>query len=668
VSFLSKIFASTFKKIGSFLNTILSKEEHHTDKYTVKMLQNARGRTYPKLKQILHCKKILNKKEIKIMKSSLIVLSIGCFLLLFGIMQNHRENVPDFGGVYTEAVVGFPLRINPIIPDSEVDRDIASLIYTGLMQYGDEQKLELDLAESYEISEDNKTYTFKLRKDVLWHDGEPFTAYDVAYTFELIQNERVNSAFYVTFQGIQIDVVDEHTLSFVLQEPFVPFLSTLTVGILPEHIWGNVDQDRIHLAQSNIRGIGTGQYKYTKLKKNDGGILLNYTITRNENFYGKKPFIDEFVFKFFAEYEDAIQHIREKKVDALHFVPHEFRDKVERKHIVLHDLQLPQYTALFFNFKNDLLAESDIRDALSNAIDKKRIMHGAIGDEGKIIASPILPGFPGYDDTLKIQDYSLDKANELLDEDYSRISSDDYRKKLEESRFEEWEQLYEEEHPEPEEVDVTSTVKYTEEKVQAQEQAKIDIVAALDIELSEGQTFYRQDDDENVLSLRLVTADTEEYRKASEIIAGLWQDIGINIDIQYIPIKTIARETIKKRNYDVLLYGMILGSDPDQYPFWHSSQVSTPGLNLSGYDSADVDKILDAIRTESDIDKITEQYKQLQTELLEDKPALFLYTPTYTYATVDTVQGFRFERIFNPSDRFLHVDEWYIKTKGKWKL
>jgi peptide/nickel transport system substrate-binding protein len=164
-----------------------------------------------------------------------------------------------------------------------------------------------------------------------------------------------------------------------------------------------------------------------------------------------------------------------------------------------------------------------------------------------------------------------------------------------------------------------------------------------------------------------VTADTQEYRKAAEIIAGYWQEIGVKTSIEYVPVKDMARSALKDRSYDVLLYGFILGSDPDQFAFWHSSQVTYPGLNLAQYSNRDVDALLSQARETTDENKVAELYGKIQEKILADRPAIFLYSPTYTYATLDKVKGIDLSRISVPADRFADITEWYLKTRGQWK-
>lgn len=135
-----------------------------------------------------------------------------------------------------------------------------------------------------------------------------------------------------------------------------------------------------------------------------------------------------------------------------------------------------------------------------------------------------------------------------------------------------------------------------------------------------------------------------------------------------MPPKDIPRQLLKDRAYDVLLYGLIIGSDPDQYPFWHSSQINFPGLNLSRYTNRTVDDLLVKARVATDISTLSSLYGKIQDQIISDRPTIFLYTPTYTYATNDSMYGIVDTSVYQPADRFNLAASWYIKTKGQWKV
>jgi ABC-type transport system substrate-binding protein len=668
--FLKSEVEKLYKKIKA--KNIKPFVSHGHDLRLIKKIQN---RKIPNLHQLSQLKHILSESEFKVLRVSalLLILSIGWFGIEF--VFAHRIQVPDFGGRYVEAVVGSPQFVNPIFASTnDVDMDIVSLVFSGLMRYDEKNRIVKDLAANYEISEDKKVYTFELKQDVVWHDEEPFTARDVLFTFDSIQNVLVGSPLSISFQGVKVSALDDYTVRFELQEPFAPFLSSLTVGVLPEHIWFNVEPEQMRLAQTNIQPVGTGPFMFDKLSKDDTGHIFTYELLRFEKFYNETAFLEEFVFKFFPEYENdtgAVQALRSQKVTGLNFVPKHLYDKVERKHIILHTIQLPQYSALFFNqSKNANLKDKDVRKALVMATDKDRILREALKGEGQTIHGPILPGFPGFDPEIEKLKFSLESANKILDSDWTRVSAEEYRDSRKEILLKEWE----ENNPETTTTTASSTedvADLVEEEISTttpRQQAEEVIEKQLDEELSGAQTFYRKDDDGNILEINLVTAETDEHRHAAELIAGFWQEIGVKTNIRPVPPREILRDVLKNRDYDVLLYGVIVGNDPDQYPFWHSSQIDYPGLNLARYVNRNVDTFLEDIREETDEEKSIELYRKFQELILAERPAMFLYIPTYTYAATDDVRGIDVVRISHPSDRFSDVTTWYMDTKGKWSF
>jgi len=654
-SFISSLASKVRRSRSKKSKPLLSK------RHDLKLLKKVSGKKMPAFRQLRYVRKVLTRQEFFILRGATVILIAAIVWSGIEVTGAYRMEVPAVGGAYVEAVVGSPKLVNPLFANvNDVDRDLVRLVYSGLMYYDENLQLMPDLAESYTISEDKKTYTFSLRQDVVWHDGEPFTAHDVAFTFEAIQDPDVGSPLQVSFQGIHVQVIDDYTVSFVLADQFQPFLSSLTLGILPEHIWINIPYEQIKLAKTNLQPVGTGPYTFHKLAKDDTGFVFRYELSRNESYYRNPPYIQEFVFQFFGDYGTdlgAIQALRQQKVDGLHFVPADLKDSVTRKHIQIHTLQLPQYTALFFNQKKQpYLADVDVRNALAYALDKERILRESLEEGGRVIYSPVLPGFPGFSEEIEKTPYSVEQANELLDKKWKRVSSDAYAEKQRERlRLELADQF-----------PMASSTEENTTSMNAELESTID--ARLALELNEAQLFYRQNEDGDVLQLNLVTADVTEYRQAAGLIAGFWQELGIKTNIRFISPKEIPREVLRERNYDVLLYGFIIGSDPDQYPFWHSSQVDFPGLNLSQYVNRSVDELLVKARETDNQEELAKVYTEFQEKIFKDRPAIFLHTPTYRYATSDKIKGIHVERIFHPSDRFANVTQWYIKTKGEWNF
>lgn len=667
--FNSLIVFSEFKE--RLLNRLRIKREAkplvstHDD---LALIRKVKGKKMPGLSQIGHIKKILSSQEKRIISLCVLVMVIGFGLFGFDLFKKNTVNVPTVGGRYTEAIIGSPQLVNPIFAAiNDVDMDLVSLIFSGLMKYDKDQKLNPDLAESFEISEDKKTYTFHLRHDVVWHDGSPFTAKDVVFTFQTIQDPAVGSPLYVTFKDVVVEASDDYTVKFALNEPFASFTSTLTVGIIPESVWFDILPDRIRLHKQNLQPVGTGSFMFKKLVKDEAGYIKSYELERFDKYYNKPSLIKEFVLKFFAEYEGsdgALQALRGQRVDGLSFIPHDMRNKVERKYIDLHTLQLPQYTALFFNQQgNAILKENKVRTALAQAIDKERILREVLKNEGQIIDGPILPGFPGYSPEIAKTEHSVDKANEALDKIYPRVLAKDYVDVRRAAIMKEIGYTTSTEAITP--TETASSTESNESTSTAREFAEQQIEERLKAEINDAQVFYRKNDKGEFLELNLVTANTKEYMEEAEFIAGFWQEIGIKTNVDLVEPKEFSRNVLKDRKYDVLLYGVVVGSDPDQYPLWHSSQTAYPGLNFAQYINRNVDALIEKARKTDDIDEQTDSYKKFQEIILNEHPAVFLYMPTYTYATTNIVKGVDIVRIFHPSDRFANVTDWYIKTKTK---
>lgn len=662
-------------------------------------MRRVHGRRFPRISQFRHIRELLTPRELRVFRASVLVFLVGIGLLGWEVSAKFRVLEPAVGGQYVEAVVGEPQLMNPLFASiNDADMDIVRLVYSGLMRYDHKQRLVPDLAVGYTLSEDQKTYRFELRKDVVWHDGETFDANDVVYTVETIQNTTVSSPLLLAFQGVEVTAPDEHTVQFVLKEPFPLFISSLTTGILPEHVWSEVAPGQMRLSAKNLRPVGTGPFKFKKLIREQTGQIVRVELERFESYYRQAPYITDFVFQYYFQYANPsdgtggpLQELREQKLDGVHFVPYNLRERVARKHITLYTLQLPQYTALFFNQKQQpILANKELREALAVALDKERIVRESLQNEGQVLYSPILPGFPGYNPEITKTPYSIDQANEALDKKWKRITAEEYRAKRREQLISEWKAVQPVPTPPPTtttstpETAATSTegvvtttepatpeptapaVELTPEGIPLDVAASID--ARLDSELNEAQTFYRVDDKGNVIELSLVTSRTAEYTHTAELVAGQWQDIGIKTVLTFIDPKDVSREVLRKRNYDVLLYGMIVGENPDQYPFWHSSQIEFPGLNLAQYVNRNADELLQKARESANPDEQANLYRQFEALLLADIPAVFLYAPTYTYAMSDDVHGFDVTRIAHPADRLNNVIHWYVKKKYSWKF
>jgi peptide/nickel transport system substrate-binding protein len=365
-----------------------------------------------------------------------------------------------------------------------------------LLKYDEQGALQLDLAKELQISANEKEYIFTLRDNVLWHDGEPFTADDIIFTIANIQDTDWQSSYRLAFTNIKVEKLEDYKVKFTLSEPSANFLSSLTVGILPEHLWLSVPSSNATLVELNKKPIGTGPFQFASLTKDKNGNIRTMVLERNESYYDQIPYLKTLTFKFYGDYETGVQALKNDNVDGLNLLPREYWEELEKNHsLTFHQLSLPQYVAVFFNTKkNDLLKDKALRQGLTYAVDYNKILNEALNEEGQLISGPILPGYLGYTEDLTKYDYNVALANELLDK--------------------------------------TGWLK------------------------QDGATYRTKNGTE--LTVNLTTVANTEYQAVAEIIKSNWETIGVKTNLEIIPKDKIKSDIIEPRNYETLLFGQII--------------------------------------------------------------------------------------------------------------
>ncbi|MFH1661756.1 MAG: peptide ABC transporter substrate-binding protein [Candidatus Falkowbacteria bacterium] len=594
----------------------------------------------PSFGQLKYIKKFLSPKELLLMRASIFIIIASIVFSGIGFYFNNLKVVPNTGGEYIEGLIGSPKYINPLYSSiSDVDSDISSLIFSSLFKRGKYGELVKDLVEEYEINADSKIFTFKIKKNVEWHNGGKLTVDDILFTFNMIKDKQYQSTLRPSFIGVELEKVDESTIKFILIEPYAAFLDLLTFGILPQELWQEIPADTASLAGFNLKPAGSGPYKFKSLVKDEKtGIVRFYNLIINENYYGEKPFIEKITFKFFPSFEEVAVALNDGTIDGVSYLPRNIRDGLAAKDSLnFHSLNLPQLSAIFFNEKNNTaIKDKKVRQALLFAIDKNKIVEDILGGEARIINGPILPDSFAYNPESKKYEYNIEESAKLLDASGWKI------KELTED-------------------DITEAKKNILLNEENEEQDADDIKKA-EVKVNIGAGEWRAKGDE-FLNIKLVAVNNEESEQIAEIIKNSWQALNINVIVELIQASEIQAYSIKSRNFDALLYSEIIGADPDPYAFWHSTQIGENGLNITDYSNKDVDILLEEARLTSDIETRKEKYYKFQEIISEDVPAIFMYSPTYTYIQPKSIKGFGVKNILIPRDRFSNIAEWYIKTK-----
>lgn len=515
--------------------------------------------------------------------------------------------IPRSGGNYSEALAGEPQFINPIlISTNDVDRDLSVLIYSGLMKYDVESNLAPDLAEKYEVSEDGLTYVFYLKKDVKWHDGEPFNADDVLFTVNAILNPDYGSPLRLSWQGISAEKRDDYIVAFKLPKPHFQFLDKTTLGILPRHIWSAVDPKNINLADANLKPIGTGPFVFNKFAKDKLGNIISFSLNTNENYYNGKPYIATVELYFYEDENAALDAYKNGETLGLSYVSPKNRDLAETYNTEIHKLKIPKYFSVFFNqSRNKALADKNVRAALLYAADKKEIISAIFKNNAVPVDSPVLPWLSAYNDNVKKYEFSKETAVKILEDNgWKDKNNDGIREKT-----------------------------------------------------------VGTDKEPTNLEITLTTSDFADHVQAGEILKKQWGAIGAKVNLENYVIDELKQKIIKQRKYDALLFGEVLSQNPDPYVFWHSSQKKDPGLNLSAYDDKTADQLLETARQAKNSGENGAALKKFQEIIMDDAPALFLYSPDYLYAVSKKVKNISVQNINVPSRRFSGIEKWYIETQ-----
>jgi len=604
------LLKKTLKKISAFFdrqNAMLRrfKKQNYFDRRLVASLFRQKKLT---LRHFKYLPRFLNKKEKHLAKISLAVAIVCLFLLSGNLLLFFTKTIPQAGGEYVEAVIGSPRFINPILSQTNsVDGDLSRLVFSSLMFYDKDHKLAGDLAESYEISDDQLVYTFHLRQDVKWHDGEAFNADDVVFTFSSIQDSEFKSPLGRRFRNVVCEKIDDFTVKFTLKESFAPFITMLTFGILPEHLWYNIPPANADLNELNKKPIGTGAWMVDSFKKDKNGSIKSYVLVPNKNFYGTKPYLKKLIFKFYGDNLSALEAVKSKNADGLSYLPRDLRDELKKhKNIVYQELEQPQYAGIFFNQKRNSLLQADyIRQALALAINKEKIVSQVFSGDAKLLDVPILPGISNNPEVTKYS-YNPEEAVSLLEKNgWSLVS--------------------------------TTT--------------------------DEGLTQQFRTKKDYSLEITLTTADQPQYVEVAQIIKSNWEQIGFKVNLNIVDKTKIVADNIASRKYEALLFSQNMSSDPDPFAFWHSSQNEYPGANLAVFTNKQVDQLLEDGRKNIDVEKRTKNYWEFQKILAKELPVIFLYSSTYTYAQDKSIKGFDVSQISFYYDRFANINEWYIKTK-----
>ena len=589
---------------------------------------------FPKKNDLTNALDSFSKKEFYIFVSILIVASISMFIILNKVNNKFLVAVPVNGGSINEGIIGMPTLVNPVLAISDADKDMTSLVYSGLMRRDSEGNFIPDLAETYTVSADGLSYTFTLKKNATFQDGQKVTADDVIFTIEKIKNPIIKSPKKTSWDGVDVEKVDDSTIIFKLKQPYISFLDNTTIGILPSHIWKNVEDSGWSISPFNIKAIGSGPYQIESVVKNKDGIPEKYTLKRFNNFLLGTPHIKNIYITSYANEKEVISALSNGSIDQASGISPKNASDLKNSSYEIQTASTPRIFGIFYNNENNkIFADPNVVKALDYALDKQEIVKEVLYGYGTVVENPIPETIlKSNTDTTELNNQdmsdSIQKANDLLEKSGWTLKEDGTRSK-----------------------GGTTIVTKTKKVGKKIVTEKVKVTSPT-----------------TPLEFSLTTGDTPELRASTLLIKTQLARIGVVVNTEKVYEMGPLNQIIKNRDYEALFFGQIINHESDLYSFWHSSQRKAPGLNISMYSNTKVDKALeDAQKTMNKNDRES-KYKILIEEFRKDLPALLIYSPKYLYATGNKLNNLNINTLINPSDRFATIYKWYADTDHVWKI
>lgn len=510
---------------------------------------------------------------------------------------------PISGGIYTEALIGDFMRLNPFLDIyNPPDNSVGQLLFNGLIRFDSRGIAQADLTESWGVSRDGTVYNFSLRTDVYWHDGEAFDAADVLFTIGLLQSQNGLIPEHLRNFWTEVEVVaqSDSQLQFLLPEPFAPFLDYLTFGILPEHILGGIDFDEMIDHPYNLAPVGTGPFRFQRLLVEDDEIV-GVVLEAFNAYFLDRPYLDEFIFRYYSTPDEALAAYRSGEVEGLGDVPTSILNEVLAEDgLAIYTARQPLLTMIYLNLDNPqvgFLQNPDFRRALMTSLNRNLMIERAFQGQAIPANGPILPSTWAYYADLETVSFDPVQAKALFES--TGVTFDD-----------------------------------------------------------ENEIFLSESD--LPIALTLLHPATPEHAIIAELIQSDWEALGIDVTLESKPYEDVLKD-LESRSYETALVDINLtrSPDPDPYPFWGQAQI-TSGQNYAEWDNRSASEFLEQARMTVDLGERERLYRNFQVLFMRELPSLPLFYPAYTYAISNDINGIRFGPIFEPADRFTNVHSWYI--------
>jgi peptide/nickel transport system substrate-binding protein len=536
---------------------------------------------------------------------------VGCMVAAVGLQltwfqQSYLVKAADPGGTYAEASLGPIDTLNPLYAASSAEVAASHLLFSSLYTYDKSGHLSGDLAEDIQVDPNGTLYTVKLRSDVSWHDGTLLTAKDVAFTVNLIKNPETRSPLRVNWQEVTVRALDDRTVQFQLPATYAAFPYALTFAVLPQHILKGIAPGAIRENTFSRDPVGSGPFSFKLLQTAD--VSTGHKVvhmTAFEDYYKGTPKLNRFEVHAYTRQDDIMHALKTGEVSAAADVSSDGAEHINKHNY--HATSHPVNSGVYtlFNVTNPILKDPVVRQALQQGTDTQAIRKNLPGNTPNLDL-PFVNGQLTGGDVPQAAPFNIKNAEALLDSAGWKLAGS-----------------------------------------------------------------VRQKDAQK-LTLKITTTKNDEYEKVLELIAGQWRRLGVSVTTEVIdttnPSVNFVQDTLQRRNYDVLLYELLIGADPDVYAYWHSSQGGVAGYNFSNYNNQTADTALASARSSLSPELRNAKYKTFARQWLKDVPAIGLYQPVAQYVSSNHSRSITdTTKLVSASDRYADILYWSVNEKSVYK-
>jgi peptide/nickel transport system substrate-binding protein len=534
------------------------------------------------------------------------------------------SELPATARPYVEGAIGTAVSVTPLTATTQIDRDLVALVFAGLVRNGPNGTIVPDLAERWSVDADGKRWTVQLREDVRWHDGEPVTADDVAFTIRTLQDPAYTGPAGASWDGVSVAAIDDRTVSFSLDTPLAGFLQALTQPIAPAHLLGDVPVESLPDHPIGRQPIGSGPFSLLELS-DTGATLVPAEIAAADATEPPEatpgatdslttppptvrpdrplPYLAGIDFRFYDDPEELAADYRSGEVDGVSGVSPVLAAELgagDQGRLLRYPGATLATVLLNLRSTHPEFASPEVRTALLAAIDRAAIIDTAYGTAAAPATGLIPPSSPMFDEeAAPAVDHDTKAARAALKKaDWTEKDDAWYLPK-------------------------------------AKDPLKIEVLSPTE------------------------EANPGLFAAAERVVAD-WKAIGLGATHVALPPSEFVMERLAKGEFAAAVVDVNVGLDPDLYPLLASTQTLTGRSNVIGVQDPDLDKLLAEARAPGTDEERKAAYKALQEALAKGRYLLPLAFPDEIAVAADTLEGPVVRQVSDPSDRFWDVLTWRL--------